>query len=63
MRFEVYNPSDIKPYGLLNPNGEILAEEDIPPLSNGSCYIYIKPCCFQESSMKEPYPIRDKEGC
>ncbi|GFN35277.1 pyruvate dehydrogenase (acetyl-transferring) E1 component subunit alpha [Tepidimicrobium xylanilyticum] len=41
MRFEVYDPSEVKQYRVLDPNGEVLAEEDVPSLSDEELlYLY-----------------------
>ncbi|MDU5082491.1 pyruvate dehydrogenase (acetyl-transferring) E1 component subunit alpha [Tissierella carlieri] len=41
MRFEDYNPLEEKHYSILNVNGEVLKEEDLPSLSNDELlYLY-----------------------
>lgn len=41
MRFEIYDPSEVKYYSVLSPNGEVVIEEDIPSLSDEELlYLY-----------------------
>lgn len=41
MRFEIYDPTEIKHYRVLDPNGEVVTEEDIPPFSDEELlYLY-----------------------